>query len=301
MTIKNENNMETRKSGIDLHLHTDNSDGLEPLEVVVEKARKAGLSVIAITDHNKFTINECRQIDGLLVVPGVEFSTKYEAAFKDYAVEIHIVGIFPNGVNKSDFDDIFKEIACGKAAYVEAILKDLETREIYITLEEVYRVKRPCEHVGRHQIAQVLVDKKIEKDIDAAFDHQIGDHSPYYIPSTKFINYAPLDVVVRKIRECGGIPCLAHPYGYKFKEEEIEILIKEFKLAAGEVAGLEVFYESYLMDPERMGFLKKMQEKYHLLASCGSDRHREDQPFATGGNVKLFEKMLSELEKGNTV
>lgn len=94
---------------------------------------------------------------------------------------------------------------------------------------------------------------------------------------------------------------MAHPYGYKFKEEEIEILIKEFKLAAGEVAGLEVFYESYLMDPERMAFLKKMQEKYHLLASCGSDRHRADQSFATGGNVKLFEKMLSELEKVNKV
>lgn len=297
MTVQNKEVMKMKSGLIDFHLHTNHSDGLESLEVVIEKAKEEGFSTIAITDHNKFTINECMQIGEMLVIPGSEFSTKYETDSRNYAAEIHIVGIFPNGVKESDFDDIFKEIADGKTAYVEAILKNLAARGIHITLEEVYHVKRNCEHVGRHQIAQVLVDKKIETDIDAAFDHQIGDHSPYYIPSTQFINYAPMEVVVKRIRECGGIPCLAHPYGYKFTEEEIETLIKEFKHAAGEVAGLEIFYESYLTDPARMEFLKKMQDQYQLLASCGSDRHRADQTFATGGNMEMFEKMLLALKE----
>lgn len=294
--IKNGDYLEKQKDLIDLHMHTSNSDGEESPDVVVEKARSWGLSVIAITDHNKFTFTERKQLDGMIIVPGIEFSTEYYVPSWNDTTEIHVVGIFPDGVNEADFDDVFKGIGNGKEAYVTAILNDLETRGIHITLEEVYKVDRKCEHIGRHQIAQVLVDKKIEADIDSAFDHQIGNFSPYYIPSTRFIHYASMDTVVKKIRACGGIPCLAHPYGYGMVETEIEQLIQKFKQAAGKVAAMEVFYERYLSDSPRMNFLQKMQEKYKLLASCGSDRHRPDQPFASGGNIELFKAMIFELK-----
>ena len=58
---------------------------------------------------------------------------------------------------------------------------------------------------------------------------------------------------------------------------------------------MEIYYEMYLNDPVRMKFLKKLQIKYDLLASCGSDRHRQDQPFATGGTIELFKAMLNSL------
>ncbi len=282
---------------VDLHIHTSNSDGEESPDVVVQKAKEAGLSLIAITDHNRFTFTTCKEVEGMLVIPGIEFSTKYYVPTRNETTEVHVVGIFPYGVNASDFEDILKNIGIGKAQYVDAILADLATRGIYITMEEVYGVERKCEHIGRHQIADILVHRGIEPDIDAAFDNQIGNFSPYYIPSTRYINYQTMDAVVKKIIKCGGIPCLAHPYGYMFDEEEIEQLIKHFKETAGEYAAMEVFYERYLSDVSRMEFLKKMQKKYHILASSASDRHRPNQPFATGGSKKVIEDMLSVLEK----
>ena len=182
---------------------------------------------------------------------------------------------------------------------MKAILEDLKKRKINITLDEVCNVERTCEHVGRHQIAKVLVEKGIESSIDEAFDHQIGNFSPYYIPSTKYVHYVTMKTAIKKIMEYGGIPCLAHPYGYSLNEEEIEQLVRDFKQAAGAVAGMEIYYEMYLNDPVRMEFLKKLQIKYDLLASCGSDRHRTDQPFATGGTIELFRVMLNVLLNDN--
>lgn len=293
--IDNNEYNEKKKYLFDFHIHTSNSDGEESPDVVIEKAKAVGLSLIAITDHNRFTFTTCKEVEGMLVIPGIEFSTEYYVPTRNETTEIHIVGIFPAGVNESDFQDIFEGIGIGKEEYVAAILENLATRGIYITMKEVYGVERKCERVGRHQIAEILVQKGIEPDIDSAYDHQIGNFSPYYIPSTRYIHYAAMDSVIKKILECGGIPCLAHPYGYMFNEEEIEQLIKHFKEVAGEKAAMEVFYERYLLDSSRMYFLRKMQEKYKILASCGSDRHRPNQPFATGGNKKIIDDMLSVL------
>ena len=67
--------------------------------------------------------------------------------------------------------------------------------------------------------------------------------------------------VVSRIRVAGGIPILAHPYGYAMDEAEMETLISDFKTAAGSFGGLEVYYELYVRNQERMTFLKKMAMK----------------------------------------
>lgn len=285
-----------QKNLIDLHLHTTNSDGEEAPETVIQKAKETGHTWIAITDHNRFTFTEPQERDGITVLPGNEFSATYYVPTWKRTTEIHIVGIFPNGVKEEEFEEIRSEIGKGKDAYVAAILEDLKTRGIFITLEEVYAVERKSQYIGRHQIARILVDRGIEPDIDAAFDHQVGNFSPYYIPSTDYISFAPLDTIVKKIRACGGIPCLAHPFGYSMEETEIEQLICDFKEAAGEVAAMEVYYEMYLEDSAKMDFLHKMQEKYQLLPSAASDRHRVDQPFTTVGGEKLLEAMMEALQ-----
>lgn len=288
---------EEQKNLIDLHLHTTNSDGEEDPETVIEKAKETGHTWIAITDHNRFTFTEPQRRGGITVLPGNEFSATYYVPAWKRTAEIHIVGIFPNGVKEEEFEEIRSEIGKGKEAYVAAILENLKTRGIFITLDEVYAVERKTQYIGRHQIARILVDRGLEPDMEAAFDHQVGNFSPYYIPSTDYISFAPMDVIIKKIRECGGIPCLAHPFGYSMEETEIEQLIRDFKEAAGEVAAMEVYYEMYLDDPMKMDFLHKMQEKYQLLPSAASDRHRADQPFATNGGEKLLKAMMETLKK----
>ena len=75
-------------------------------------------------------------------------------------------------------------------------------------------------------------------------------------------------------------------------KEEIEKLIRDFAQIVQGRGGLEVYYEIYLNQPEKMTFLKEMQEKYQLLPSVSSDRHRTDEPFASGGTYPLYQAML---------
>lgn len=197
---------EENRQHIDFHIHTTNSDGEQSPEMVVRMAKNAGLSLIAITDHNLFTYTDPWEYMGMNIVPGIELSAEYYVPAWNESTEVHVVGIFPDGVNAADFDWILSDIEKGKEDYISAILQDLSTRGIHISMQEVMSVERMQEHVGRHEIAKILVSKGIESSIDDAFDHQIGNFSPFYIPSTRFIQYAALDDIVHQIVESGGVP-----------------------------------------------------------------------------------------------
>lgn len=282
---------------VDLHLHTRNSDGDDTLSDVIRMAAEEGLKVIAVTDHNKFSLEQCRNEGELNVIPGCEFSTAYLAPAREETVEVHVVGLFPEGVNPEDFNGIFQNIQSGKKSYVDAILQQLESIGLHISLAEVEAVRRPGRHMGRHDIAEVLIRRGYAKDMDDAFDRYIGDFSPYYVPSTRFIGYASMEQVVQQIINSGGIPVLAHPWGYGIGEQEIRQLISDFKSVSGELGGLEVYYELYLDDPEKMNFLRCMALEYDLLPSAASDRHRAPQPFASTNGLAMYQKMLAKLNQ----
>lgn len=290
--MKKHTEYDPEEGRIDLHLHSRNSDGEDTVSDVIRMAEKEGLKVIAITDHNKFSLAQCSHTGDLTVISGCEFSVTYLVPARGETVEIHVVGLFPDGVNPEEFNGIFEKIQEGKSRYVEAILRQLENRGIHVSMEEVEAVRRPGRHLGRHDIAEVLIHKGYAEDMSDAFDRHIGNFSPYYIPSTRYIAYAPLDRVVRQIIRSGGIPVLAHPYGYSMEEEEIEQLIADFKKAAGELGGMEVYYELYLGDSEKMTFLQNMAQKYDLLPSVASDRHRAPQPFASTNGMAFYRAMV---------
>lgn len=298
---------------IDLHLHTTNSDGDNTPDEVIRLAAREGFRVIALTDHNKFSLTESMTVEvpqcedpehwDMTIIPGCEFSVSYPIpAWNGETTEIHVIGLFPDGADPNDFADIFADLDEEKQQYVRAFLQQLNEWGIDITLDEVEAAGKRTGHSGRHKIADVLIQKGYAKDMDEAFDRHIGNFSPFYIPATRYIHYAPMDEVVRRIRAFGGLPILAHPYGYALDESEMEQLISDFKAVAGHVAGMEVYYELYVKNPERMTFLKKMAEKYELLASVASDRHRAGQPFASTDGLDLYVEMLRTLhDKNETV
>ena len=218
-----------KNTGIDLHLHTRNSDGENTVEELIEFAKEEGLKLIALTDHNKFSITEWMHTDVLDVIPGCEFSCTYEVKAWHDTTEVHVVGLFPHGVNPDEFSSVFQDISDGKRNYIEAILEDLKTRGMFVSMEEVEAAGKVSGNLGRHEIARVLMDKGYACSMDEAFDRWIGNFSPYYIPATHYIHYASLEKVVKQIQKSGGIPILAHPFGYCMEEAEIEQLIADFK------------------------------------------------------------------------
>lgn len=295
---------------IDLHLHTTNSDGDNTPDEVIRLATREGFRVIALTDHNKFSLTEPMTVEvsqcespehwDMTIIPGCEFSVSYPVpAWNGETTEIHVIGLFPDGADPDEFADIFADLDEEKQQYIRTILQQLNGRGIDITLDEVETAGQRTGHSGRHKIADVLIQKGYAKDMDDAFDRHIGNFSLYYIPATRYIHYAPMDEVVRQIRASGGLPILAHLYGYALDESEMEQLIFDFKAAADSIAGMEVYYELYVKNPERMAFLRKMAEKYELLASVASDRHRVGQPFASTDALDLYEKMLGALHGEN--
>lgn len=291
---------------IDLHLHTTNSDGDNTPDEVIRLAAQEELRVISLTDHNKFSFAEPVTVDvaqcetseqwKMTMIPGCEFSASYPVpAWNGETTEIHIIGLFPDGVDPGEFEDIFANLDKGKQQYVKAILKQMNERGIDITLDEVEAAGIRTGHTGRHKIADVLIQKGYARDMDDAFDRHIGNFSPLYIPATRYVDYAPMKEVVSRIRVAGEIPILAHPYGYAMDEAEMETLISDFKITAGSYGGMEVYYELYVRNQERMTFLKKMAAKYGLLVSVASDRHRGGQAFASTDGLDLYEKMLETL------
>lgn len=255
---------------MDLHLHTTCSDGELTTEQMIVEARKAGLSAIALTDHNCFAIQNPIHAGALEVVPGVEFSTIY-APSGGMKKDIHVVGLFFDGV----CDELIKmSEGIDKFAYEKVILAKLHSLGITITLQEVLAKNSLSDQCNRYPIADVLVDKGYASDRNDAMDRWIGNYSPYYINPGEHVAYMSMKECVEKI--CGtGLPVLAHPYHYRYTEAQIEEMVSYYRSLNDGPMAVEVYYRDY--NEEQIRYLEYLTDKYHLLRSGGSDRHKRSQ------------------------
>lgn len=286
-------NNKISKDGIDLHIHTTKSHGMRTVEETIKDAEDENLRAIAITDHNTFAIKEPRKVNNLEVIPGAEFSTLYKNK-SGKVIEIHIVGIFFNGINDK-ISGIFDNLHSQREKYIRAIMSKLQELGVNITYEDLITHYKDSDQIGRPQIAHLILEKGYVSSIDEAFDKYIGNYSPYFIDPLDFIHYMDMDKCVKLISENEGIPILAHPYHYNFTYEEIEDLIKDFKKASeNKVAAMEVYYIKY--DENKRNILKNLAQKYNLLLSAGSDRHKKTDSF-TQEPYKLIEEMKNSLEE----
>ena len=270
---------------IDLHIHTNYSDGSFSPAEVVDYAHRVGLSAIAITDHDivdgiKEAIirgNEC----GIEIVPGIELSAEGQIPLQE---EIHILGYYIDWENKCFLDKLylFREKRKKRA---NQILKKLHDLKIQITLKDVLRfVKKGS--IGRLHFAKALVEKGYVKNTKEAFDKYLGNMKSAYV--AKF-NWQP-EEIIRFILEVKGIPVLAHPLCEGIREEFLGKLVK-----AG-LAGIEIYHSRH--KNSAIDVLKKMAMKYNLLFTGGSDCHGQvgvRSPIM--GTMKIPYFVLDELKK----
>lgn len=276
--------MEKKAYGIDLHMHTTNSDGTRTVEEMIQDAYIFGLAHIAITDHNQFAIVEPEYHKGMEVIPGAEFSTSYTTE-AGRLMEVHVVGLFFDGV-PMPLRDVFKKIPLQRKNYLDAIITKLNYLGISISYEELCNTFPDSNQIGRRHIAEILVKKGYADNINDGFDRFIGNRSPYWVDATKYMKYMPLKVCVEKICENGGFPILAHPYHYHCSDEEVLKLVKDFKEMAGDYpAGIEVYYSKY--NSLQRDEILKIAEEYKLYPSAASDRHSEKECFERGENSLL--------------
>ena len=263
----------------DLHLHTNFSDGTFTPEELVKEAINAGLSTIAITDHD--TINgilpaKIAAGDILEVIPAVEMSAELDSK------EFHILGYFVD-LDSAVLNVQLKKMYEVRIERVYSILEKLRGLNINMEPEEVFGIAGQGT-VSRLHIARALLAKGAVSNIYEAFARFIGNDGPAYVG--KF-SVSPLETI-SLIKEAGGIPVLAHPYTYN-RDELIPSLIKSG------LRGIEAYYPEY--PKSVVQFYLKVAEKYGLLVTGGSDCHGIGKPDIKVGCVKMPYELVERLKQ----
>ncbi len=266
---------------IDLHTHSNYSDGTCPPSVLVEKAVQKGLAAFALTDHDTVAgtedaINAIKEQNApIKFIPGTELSV----AYKDR--DIHIVGLFINAA---------KMIIKRRDDRNMEMVSNLQKAGVPISMEALME-GNPDTVVTRAHFARFLVDNKIVSTPAEAFKKYLDTTTPYYVPR----KYIEPEEGIELIRNAGGVPVLAHPLHYKLKETELEKLIRRLTLSG--LMGIEVLYSNHTEADEI--YAKKLARKYNLLPSGGSDFHGSNKPaidIGSGrGNLTVPYRYLEKL------
>ncbi len=249
---------------IDLHCHSNISDGLLSPAEVVRLAHANGCTLLALTDHDHTGgLAEARaeaQKCGIRLINGVEISVTWRKR------TVHIVGLdFDDG--NEDLQHLLADVRKGRLKRLEAIAAKLEKRGIHGAYEGALALAANPEMVSRTHVAEFLINAGHVRNKQQAFTKYLGDGKPASVPH----EWADLAAAVAAIRGAGGLAVIAHPMRYGFSATAKRNLFEEFKAAGG--AAIEV-HSGNCDKNDRLNYAL-LAERYGLLASAGSDFHRQ--------------------------
>lgn len=274
---------------VDLHVHSNKSDGsMSPSELVSHAAAK-GLRAFALTDHDTIDgIPEAREAAAsfpeLEVIPGIELSTEY------FKKDIHIVGLY---INEHDpaLPAHLRAFQNSRSIRNEKMCDNLREAGIDISFFKLQAEFPGCV-ITRAHYARYLLSHGYVQSLPEAFDRYVGDHTRYFIPREKVTPVQAVELILA----AGGIPILAHPVLYRMSDahlEELVVLLKEAGLI-----GLECIYSTYTPAEERE--MKRLADRCGLVYSGGSDFHGKAKPgleLGTGyGHLYVPESILDNLK-----
>ena len=187
----------------DLHTHSRHSDGRLPPAAVVAGAAEAGLSGVALTDHDTTAgwdeAAQAAQAHGLEFIPGIELSAEEDDA------SVHLLGYWLDPEHAGLVDELAR-LSGERLRRAEAMLTKLGDLGIAVPLADVLAIAGDAS-VARPHVAEALVAAGVVPDTRAAFDRYLGDGAAAYEPKRAL---AP-EAAVALIREAGGVAVLAHP------------------------------------------------------------------------------------------
>jgi 3',5'-nucleoside bisphosphate phosphatase len=262
-------------SAIDLHTHTYYSDGtLGPLELL-QLAKERGLDVVAVTDHDTTAgLPEARiaaDSVGIDLVPGVEFSTEYEAA------SLHVLCYWPDEEN-TEFQAELMRLQESRLRRGELMVEKLQELGYPVSFERVREIAAG-KNIVRPHVAQALVEAGIiAEEREAYSDQFIGDGGRAYVEKHAL---DPLDALAL-IKEAGGVCVIAHPAMWRGQAAVPDELIE--KMAEAGMAGIEVDHPDQA--PEQREHYREMAKRLDLVATGSTDFHGERTPDVLPGDER---------------
>jgi 3',5'-nucleoside bisphosphate phosphatase len=242
--------------GADLHCHSTFSDGVDRPARLVGHAVEAGLSVLALSDHDALhglpEFEAAAAGTGLVTVAASELSTRCDAD------DVHVLGLFLDAGEP------------GMKARLERFRVDRDTRGAAM-VEKLAALGMPLDvaairevvgegSFGRPHVARAMVAKGYVKSLDEAFDKWLAHGKPGYVPKPKWT----LEEAIAAIRAAGGLSVIAHPVWYTDPEKVV---------ATGVAAGLDGLEVFHLDQSGRENEFGALAERHGLLKSAGSDYH----------------------------
>jgi predicted metal-dependent phosphoesterase TrpH len=275
---------------IDLHAHTNKSDGsLSPLSLV-RAAAAMKLKALAITDHDTLAgFDEAIQPSselGLELVCGVEISTAFRGR------SIHLLAYFLECLPDDNFRAWLQQLQVSRHERNRLLVAKLQAQGIRISLEELR--KRGGSLPGRAHVAAILVKKGYVETLQQAFDRYLAESGACFVSRQE----PSLEEALRRVLAAGGLPSLAHPGRLHLDDEILEQYLSEMR-ALG-LKAVEAFHSSH--DEEVVSTCQSLANRLSLAVTGGSDFHGESKPdVALGsgirGNVNVPLSLLENLRR----
>ncbi|MEY5146201.1 MAG: hypothetical protein RL224_515 [Actinomycetota bacterium] len=254
---------------IDLHAHSNQSDGKDSPSELVRRAKLSGVSVLAITDHDttdgwEEAITAARA-QGIGLVPGIEVSTRARIGLR--SISVHILAYLPN----PDHPGLTAELAKTRNSRIGRAKEMVErlAADYPISWQDVEDQLKPGATVGRPALADALAAKGIVPNRSAAFESILHKSSPYYVSDYSI----ETELAIKLIREAGGVSVMAHPLiDFPAGKSELDLPLKHFEqLIAAGLNGFEVDHRS--VPDFAKDWLRELALKHNLIVTGSSDYH----------------------------
>jgi len=260
---------------VDLHCHSNVSDGLLPPAEVSRRAAGNGVELLALTDHDDVAgLSEARaaaEERGMRFIDGSEISVSWrdDASF-------HVVGL---GIDPGSAILLggLQSIRDGRDGRAHRIAGELEKCGIHGAYEGAARYAEKASIISRAHFARFLVERKISPDVKSVFDHYLAKGKPGYVPH----EWASLEEALRWIGNAGGVAVLAHPLRYRVSRDELRVFLGEFRDRGGQ--GIEVACGAHSADEVKES--ARLARHFGLKASVASDFHGPGESYADLGRA----------------
>ena len=266
--------------GVDLHTHSNISDGTLSPELLVQAAVEKGIHTLALTDHD--TMDGLTQAEfvakdyPIRIILGTEISSQWSRPATQKSYGVHIVAL--NMQNTEPLQQLLaqqKKIRAERAKQICDLLIPLIGENIYADV--MAKVDGEADRITRTHIAKTLVEKKYVTRAQQAFDKYIKEGKKAYV---KFDGLG-LAETIQVIHESQGFAVLAHPTRYDLSATNVRYLIELFAQHGGDAIELPPATEP----ASTRQMVDRMIEQFNLKVSVGSDFHGENMPWIRLGNI----------------
>jgi predicted metal-dependent phosphoesterase TrpH len=282
-----------------MHTHTDRSDGTASPAQLVDEAKAMGLEALGITDHDTLEGYDIAaplaDAAGLELVCGIELSTRPDPPPDgSRPPSVHLLGYFLQAPASAGFRQWIRGHQESRRERNRKLIAKLNSLGVEIALEEVQALGKHL--TGRPHFAKVLLRKGYVKTNQEAFDRYLADNASASVERDE----PELVEGVRRIREGGGMPSLAHPVRLPERDRvSLEKLLRT--LIHNGLQGLEVYHSEH--SPQGTALYRELAAEFQLIETGGTDFHGDNKPSihlgtGKGGNVNTPYALLEKMRRG---